>query len=690
MDLAKLVVRLETQSAQLLKDLDKANGRLASFERSTNAQLQRIEKRFKSFGSSIKGVFAILAGAITFREIVSASADAAKNFALLENSVAQAGAAAGGRTAQQFADVSKELQNISIFSDDAIQNVQQLLLRFQNIRTDKFDTATKSVLNLASALGLDLDSAAKLVGKALSDPEKGMGALAKAGVVLSDSQKKVIKDLTEAGKVAEAQGVLLDQLEKKFGGAAEAARNNFSGALAGVKNSLNDLMEVDSGLPGATASLNELSKTLQDPAVKAGADALFSVIIRGAAAAAALIGKIAAGLAVLAGAGGNAQVDLDNQIQFLEKVLKSQKGNQGGLFGASPKDIAETTAQLKAATDQYAKLREQAEKLALVGVAGYAGQQPAGSTTPLKKLEEDATAAGEAAEKLQKKLEAAGDALTNRLQSPQEKYDAAVAEADKLLAAHVITLETWARALGAARGELDQVSAKMLEVSERFQTLDEQIAAGALSDIDEQLSRDLEDMGREIGDLDVGLKKVDKELGVFAKQAAKNTQDILADGITSALHDGFSKGAKGALEAFGNMLEQMAIQAIAANIAGKIFGENGEGGGILDKAREKIGGKGDGGGFLGTILGGLGTIFGGSRDNGGRGRAGEAVMIGKGAQPEMYVPDTAGEFFPKGSFGGNMSVTQNISVSGPLTQRTARQLQVESGKGQRIALARLG
>lgn len=39
-----------------------------------------------------------------------------------------------------------------------------------------------------------------------------------------------------------------------------------------------------------------------------------------------------------------------------------------------------------------------------------------------------------------------------------------------------------------------------------------------------------------------------------------------------------------------------------------------------------------------------------SRDSGGPGEAGMPYLIGRGAQPELFVPDTAGRFYPRGSY----------------------------------------
>lgn len=50
-----------------------------------------------------------------------------------------------------------------------------------------------------------------------------------------------------------------------------------------------------------------------------------------------------------------------------------------------------------------------------------------------------------------------------------------------------------------------------------------------------------------------------------------------------------------------------------------------------------------------------------AQDSGGRGNAGQPYMIGQGAQPEMFVPDSAGTFYPNA--GGSMGNTYNINLS---------------------------
>lgn len=703
-DLAKLVVRLEAQSAQLITELDKANGRIARFERNATGSLDKLNKRFDRFGFGVKSIIGGLFAAVSFGKVIKATDEAVANFANLENAVERAGAAAGGRSAKDFAAFSNELQKITTESDDAIQGVQQLLLRFQAIRTDRFDEATKRVLDLSIALRKDLGSSAELVGKALADPIKGVQALAKAGVIFSQSQKDTIKQLVETGKRAEAQGLILDQLEKRFGGAAEAARGNFSGALKGVQNALGDLLEADGGLPGATESLNSLAEVLQDPQIRAGADALFSTIIRGAAGAAEFIAKIAGGLSILfTGKGNNARVNLELQIEDLREEMADALEDLEDVEGALGElGRGATRASYQAQIDDLIRLTEEMDGIGQGGLIAAERLKFTGETIR-KDLIPPTEEATIAAEELRKKLEEQGKALTDQLATPMEQYNARVAEADKLLGANAITLETWARALGAARGEISDFGKGMLEVSERFRTFDEELedmlkaGKGDNEDaIQKQLDEDAEKTAKKFEEV---IKQSEKAWSVFSDQAARNTQDILADGIFEGVTEGFDNGIKGMLDSFVEMLAKMAAQAIAADIAGKIFGidedgKPGGGGGWLDKILGGLGGGGGGAGivagensWMDKILGGLGGLF-GFMDQGGHGHAGEPVMIGRGAQPELFVPDTAGDFYPNASMGGKTEINFHIAapdgrVSLETQQQVAARTQAALAQAQR-------
>jgi hypothetical protein len=123
---------------------------------------------------------------------------------------------------------------------------------------------------------------------------------------------------------------------------ATGANSEFSKTLDDVKKSAQALLVPKSGLPGVTENMKELAETLKDPAVTSAADALFSAILRGGSAAVKVLAETAAGLRIIAtGKGGNEAVDIDMQIERLEKERTAlQKSMQSGSFGNESSSMA--------------------------------------------------------------------------------------------------------------------------------------------------------------------------------------------------------------------------------------------------------------------------------------------------------------------------------------------------------------
>lgn len=149
-----------------------------------------------------------------------------------------------GLTSDELQKLASESQNISIFGDeDILKSVTANLLTFTNIRGKVFEDAQKSVLDLSSRLGTDLQSSAIQVGKALNDPIRGITALQRVGVSFSASQKSVIANLVKTGDVAGAQAIILNELKTEFGGSAEAAAKAGTGSFKQLSNQIGDLSE---------------------------------------------------------------------------------------------------------------------------------------------------------------------------------------------------------------------------------------------------------------------------------------------------------------------------------------------------------------------------------------------------------------------------------------------------------------
>jgi len=252
-DLAKLVVRLEAQTAQYQKKLEKA------------------EKRTKKFGKSVKksigglsGVFSAVAiGAFTSK-IIAATAKQEAAVKQLEQGLASTGQVVG-LSLQQLTGHAAELQRATTFGDEDIIRAQSQLVTFTKITGDEFKRTTAIALDMSERFGTDVKSSVLQLGKALNDPVANLSALSRAGIQFSAEQKEVIKSLIESGNQAEAQRVILKELEVQFGGSAKAAGDTFGGALKGLSNDMGDLLEAKGGLPEATSNIIELRKVVSSP-----------------------------------------------------------------------------------------------------------------------------------------------------------------------------------------------------------------------------------------------------------------------------------------------------------------------------------------------------------------------------------------------------------------------------------------
>lgn len=158
--------------------------------------------------------------------------------------------------------LSKALSEKSGVDDEAIQSGANLLLTFTQVQNqvgkgnDIFDRATAAALDMSTALGSDMSSAAIQLGKALNDPIKGMTALSRAGVSFTQSQKDQVAALVASGDALSAQKIILNEVEKEFKGAAEAAATPFDKLKVAIQN-----LEEDIGahlIPPVTAFVNLL------------------------------------------------------------------------------------------------------------------------------------------------------------------------------------------------------------------------------------------------------------------------------------------------------------------------------------------------------------------------------------------------------------------------------------------------
>lgn len=185
----------------------------------------------------------LAAGAVNFAKSLITEASEAQEVTSQLNAVLASTKGIAGVTAEAATGLADSLSRVTRFEDDAILGAENLLLTFTNIGSEVFPTATETVLNMSQALGQDLKSSATQLGKALNDPVNGITALSRVGVNFTESQKAMIESMVAAGDVAGAQKLILQELQKEFGGSAEAAGQTFAGQLDILKNSLGNVKE---------------------------------------------------------------------------------------------------------------------------------------------------------------------------------------------------------------------------------------------------------------------------------------------------------------------------------------------------------------------------------------------------------------------------------------------------------------
>jgi tape measure domain-containing protein len=399
-------------------------------------------------------------------------------------------------------------------------------------------------------------------------------------------------------------------------------------AFTRLKNVINGSIG-DADLSPLVESINELADLVSDPQFQAGMAKFVALIID----LAALGGKAASAIGQVTNATvQNFRIATGQMSEYEQRLVAIQR-IQRELAAKSwlDRDIALGFVSNKI-------LRERLEILQAQNGLG----QPTGPTNPRGRPR----AGGDAG--VDSRDTQAAAKLFDQTRTAAEKFRAEMAELDRLLQAGAITPEIYQRRIAQLREELNKKGSaanlvdELESVREAYaQVLDAGLAAiqGLETPVETQIRqyeetryaleqlRDtypgLADAATEalerlrVADLEpieitaekIFPEKERKQLSEFWLEASRGVQNILADFI----FDPFKGGVKGMLQSFGEMLQRMAAEAVAAQIAEKIFG---------------AGGAGSGGGWLGAAMSAVGSYFGGMADGGYTGDGGKYEPAG--------------------------------------------------------------
>jgi len=332
-------------------------------ERRAEKWRKKVEAEAKMAGAALAaGVAVGLAGlsavAVKFgRNSIAAEKEVAQLDAIIRST-----GGAAGYTRQQLLDMADTLASKSTFSGGEIVEAQTRLLSYSGILSSNIPRAMQAVIDQSARLGISVSQSAETIGRALESPSKAAAALAQQGfgAAFTKEVRGTIDELVKAGKEGEAQVMILEILEESYAGAALAARDTFGGALTALGHTLDDITTAkDGSLKGATAAVNDLIDTLQDPKVKEGFDSLVTLVAN-------LSSELANGVVQIAGfitkvrdlanldAGGSVkdagEAALNEQMARLNGLINYAKQNKTGLLGI-PLTDAQEAARLKQIND---------------------------------------------------------------------------------------------------------------------------------------------------------------------------------------------------------------------------------------------------------------------------------------------------------------------------------------------------
>jgi hypothetical protein len=213
------IARLEAVLSAKTSDFDRGMDRS---ERVAQKASHSIAKGV-GIASAAIGVGLVAAAKLGFDEFQQGQRVAAQTNAVLKST-----GGISNVTAKQVDKLATSLMRKSGIDDEVIKSGENMLLTFTNIRNesgrgnDVFSQSTKILADMSTALGTDMSKSAIQLGKALNDPIKGVSALSRVGVTFTESQKASIKAMVDSGNTMGAQKLILRELNKEFGGSAEA------------------------------------------------------------------------------------------------------------------------------------------------------------------------------------------------------------------------------------------------------------------------------------------------------------------------------------------------------------------------------------------------------------------------------------------------------------------------------------
>jgi hypothetical protein len=223
----KLNFDINVQNNQLDKALESGIQKAGKLEGS-------LETALAVFGGNLitKGFDAVIGGFQSLINFSNEAIDAAAAQEVATNNLNNALARQGNFTKQASQDLlefASNMQKLTVFEDDAVISSTALLQSLSNLSVDGLKAGVTAAADFATVLGIDLETATRLVAKAA---EGNISVFKRYGVQIQEGK-------TDSETFANT----LEALNSQFGGASAAQLNTYNGSLKALKNAYGDLLE---------------------------------------------------------------------------------------------------------------------------------------------------------------------------------------------------------------------------------------------------------------------------------------------------------------------------------------------------------------------------------------------------------------------------------------------------------------
>ena len=206
------------------KQLKELNGAVATAEtghKSLVSQIALGQAAYNVFAAAARGAWNIV------KESVQGAIDEEKAERALTAALELSGRTVEGNK-QHYLDFAMAQHRVTLYTHEQVEEAQALLIQYLKLDQEGTDKATKGAIGLASALGIDLQSAAQLVTRAINNDTESIG--------------RMKLHIDESLPPQEKQAAILNEIVKLYG-RATAETDTFGGRTIQLKKTVDEIKE---------------------------------------------------------------------------------------------------------------------------------------------------------------------------------------------------------------------------------------------------------------------------------------------------------------------------------------------------------------------------------------------------------------------------------------------------------------